>query len=231
MAKLSTISLERKKELEQPDEFISLTSRMIQLGMAHKEKVIGAVVAVLFLCILIAGYRYFSEKAEAKAVALLSKELSRYNEAMGSKSPAEALQIVKEQFNDLIDQHGGTMAGKIARIKLADMLFKAGEYDQAIKHYQEAGKDFEKIPSLKDVVFSGLGCAYETKGDWPKAAEYYQMVATNKEGAMQDEALFHLGIIYAEMGDKEKSRAAFKEIIANHPDSLYLPIAKELSLS
>ncbi len=229
MAKLSTISLERKKELEQPDEFLSLSSRLIQLSMAHKEKLLGGVTAVVVLCVLILGYRYFSARAEAKAVEMLSKETSRYNEAMTSKGPAEALQAVQEQFNLLIDKHGGTMAGKIARIKLADMLFKAGQYDQAIQHFQEAGKNFSAIPSLQDVVNNGLGCAYEAKGDLPKALEYFQLVADNKEGTIQDEALFHLGIIHAEMGDKEKSRAAFKAIIDNHPDSMYLPIAKELS--
>ncbi len=231
MAKFTRVTLERKKELEQPDEFLSLSSRMLQLVIENKEKAIGGAVAFFCICFAILGYQYYSHRTELKASELLNQETSRYKDAIASKGPVEALQSVKAQFDSLIDKHGGTVAGKIARIKLGDMLFEAGDYDQAIQNYQAASRDFEKDPGLNDIVLNSLGCAYEAKGDRSKAVEYYQKVAENKDGLLQDEALFHLGVLYAEMGEKEKSRKAYQEIIDKHPDSIYLPLAKDLSLS
>ncbi|MFZ5570000.1 MAG: tetratricopeptide repeat protein [Thermodesulfobacteriota bacterium] len=231
MAKITPISLERKKELAQPDEFISLSSRMIQHVVENKEKVAGGVAAFLFLCLVVIGYQYVSKRSELNASNLLGRETIRYKDALASKSPVEALQTVKAQFDALIDKHDGTVAGNIAHIRMGDMLFEAGDYDQAIQHYQVALTSFGKDPELKDMVLSSLGYAHEAKGDWSKAVEYFQTVSENKEGSMQDEALFHLGVLYAEMGEKEKSRKAYQEIIDNHPDSLYLPIAKAFSLS
>lgn len=231
MAKFTRVTLERKKELEQPDEFISLSSRMIQLVIEQKEKAIGAVAAFVFICLVIIGYQYFSQRAELKASRLLSQETARYNDALASKGPVHALQTVRDGFDTVIDKHGGTVAGKIARIKLADMLFAAGDYEKAIQYYQDAHKNFMKNPGLKDIVLTGLGCAYEAKGDRAKAIEYFEMVAENKDGIMQDEALFHLGALYTEMGEKEKGRKAYQEIIDKHPDSIYLPVARDSSLS
>jgi hypothetical protein len=44
---------------------------------------------------------------------------------------------------------------------------------------------------------------------------------------MKDEAFFNLGRIYELMGENEKSTAAFKKIISDYTDSIYIELAKE----
>jgi TolA-binding protein len=44
---------------------------------------------------------------------------------------------------------------------------------------------------------------------------------------MKDEALFNLGRLYAAMGENEKSTAAFKKIVSDYTDSIYIELARE----
>ena len=45
--------------------------------------------------------------------------------------------------------------------------------------------------------------------------------------AAVDDVLFELGDIYARLGEKEKSAEAFKRILSDHKDSVYLELARE----
>ena len=44
---------------------------------------------------------------------------------------------------------------------------------------------------------------------------------------MQDEALFNLGRIYHTLGNPEKSKASYEKIVSDHPDSIYIELAKD----
>jgi tetratricopeptide (TPR) repeat protein len=53
------------------------------------------------------------------------------------------------------------------------------------------------------------------------------MIVSQSGGIMKDEALFNLGRLYAAMGENEKSLMAFKKIISDYSDSIYVELARE----
>ena len=44
---------------------------------------------------------------------------------------------------------------------------------------------------------------------------------------MRDEALYNLGRLYDELGQTEKSREAYKKIVSDHQDFIYIELVKE----
>jgi hypothetical protein len=44
---------------------------------------------------------------------------------------------------------------------------------------------------------------------------------------MRDEALYHMGRLYDKLGNNEKSREAFNQILTDHQDFIYIDLVKE----
>jgi tetratricopeptide (TPR) repeat protein len=218
--------LTRKQLLKEPDEFLTWSARTIQWAKQHQTQVILGVAAVFAVVLVAAGIRFFSERSENKAFTLLDRDMIRYHSALADKDANQALHSVAKDFDTLLKNHSGDAAEKVARMVYADICFKGGDIDRAIALYTAAAKDFENHLIYQPLIASSLGYAYEAKKDFKTAADFFRKAATAPDAVMPDQALFNLGLIYAKMADKAKSIEAFKKIVSDYPDSMYLEMAK-----
>ena len=127
----------------------------------------------------------------------------------------------------ILDKYSEKNAGKLARIIYANICYNAGNADKAIELYDKAIQEVENDASFKNLVLSGLAYAHEAKKDYKTAIRYFETIANGNDPLMKDEAFFNLGRLYAETGEGEKSMNAFKTIVSDYTDSLYLELAKE----
>lgn len=225
MAKKKRVT--RKQLLKEPDEFLTFSRRQFKFVMEHTREIsigLGAFFAVLAI---IAGIRYFSDRAEDKASALLGKSITKYEKAMKDSDSEKAYAEVQPDFHKLLEEYPGKDAGKMARIIYAGISYDAGDPDKAIELYEEAIEDFDDNPSFRNIILSGLGYAYEKKEDYKTAVTYFEKISNGSDLLLKDEALFNLGRLYAELGDAEKSADAFKKIVSDYSDSMYVELAKE----
>lgn len=217
--------LTRKQLLNEPDEFITLTGKLIQWSRQNSRQLIyGGCVAVGILIILM-GYGFYTESRNEAAATLLSQGLSKYQAA--NKTPAENLTAVKPDFTQLVEKYGEAPAGRLGQLVLAHYCLTGGSLDEAIKHYLQAKDDFGTDPSLQNIILGGLACAYEQKGEVEAAIGIFEQIAQAKGTVMKDEALFHLGRLYERSGQSEKSVKAYGQINSEFPDSVFAPLARE----
>ena len=87
--------------------------------------------------------------------------------------------------------------------------------------------DLNDEPFLKNLILSGLGYSYKAKKDYKTSAKYFEIILAIPDNSVKDEALFNLGELYAEIGDKDKSTDAFNKILSDHSGSMYTEIVKE----
>ena len=225
MAKRKKVS--RKKLLKEPDEFITLSGKMIQFGMQYKKEIIYAVVGVVAIIVLIAGYRFFSIRSENKAMFLLNEAVAKYDRSIQAGDVNQAYQIVAKDFQTLLNQYGNKESGKLAGVTFANICFDAGEYQRSIELYEKALDHFKHHPTLYSLILSGLGHAYEQINENERAVSYFEQIIVSDDKTLHDEALFHLGVLYEKLGKKEKSEKAFNQIISDYPDSIYIDIVRE----
>ncbi|MFC1516014.1 tol-pal system YbgF family protein [Thermodesulfobacteriota bacterium] len=221
------VSRSRKRELETPDEFITLSTRIIDFVTEHKDKMIIGVGIVIALIVGFVGKQYYSERAENRAFTLLEKNMVKYQVMSRTKGPEEAYIGVEKDFQQMLDKYSGRDGGKIARVIFANICFNGGNYDRAIRLYETSLEGFDEIPFIKNMILNSLGHAHEKKKDYQAAAKYFEMIIQETDSVMKSDALFNLGVLYAEMGLEDKSTAAFKEIVSNHSDAIYYEIVKE----
>ena len=217
----------RKELLKEPDEFMTLTGKMIGFAVDHKTQLTYGLGIVLALAITISGIRFFSIRAENKATAMLSQSLMAYNDLKNQKTPDEVYSAVSGGFQSVVRKYGGKDSGKLARLIYANICYDAGRYKEAIEMYNAALEDFETHPMIRSQILNNLGYAYEQQKDYATAVSYFEKITGAPEQVLRDEALFSLGRLYGKLGQPEKSKAAYQKIVSDYPDFIYIDMVKE----
>jgi tetratricopeptide (TPR) repeat protein len=217
----------RKELLKEPDEFITFSGKLIQFGTTYKRYILGGLAGVFVIAIAFSAIRYFSNRAESEAFTLLEKSIKRYETIREDKGLETAYLDTKADFQRIIDKFPGKYGGKFAGFKFANICYAAGRFDEAIALYDQAFKDLGGNPPFKNLILSGLAYAHEAKKEYKKAIEYFERITDGSLNVMKDEALFNLGRLFAAMGNNEKSTNAFKKIVSDHTDSVYIELVKD----
>ncbi len=215
----------RKQLLKEPDEFITFTNRMIKFGVAHKQQLIIAAGVFCAAVLVFVGMQYVSGRSQAKALSLLETAVASYGQAVVPKGPLKAFEEVEKDFELILKNYSSNAGGKLARVTFAQYNFAAGRPDRAIALYEKALEDFSGDPLYKAIIASGLGYAHALKGDTPKAISYFEQVVSGPKTGTRSDALFNLGLLYEQTGQKAKSIEAFKKIKDDYPESFYSELA------
>jgi tetratricopeptide (TPR) repeat protein len=217
----------RKELLKKPDEFMTFTGKIIRLVSDNQKPISYALCAVVAVVLVIFGYRFFAQRAEAKAFSMLAQTLAKYEAHKKATSADEAYRNVSEEFQGIVEKYGGNAGGKLARASYANICYSAGDYKKAIALYKRSLNDFKDHPMVYNLILSGLGYAYQQMGDNSNAAMYFEKVASATDSNNRDEALFNLGMLYETLGDTDKSHQAFKQFLSSYPNSMYFDIVEE----
>jgi tetratricopeptide (TPR) repeat protein len=221
------VSRSRKRQLEEPDKFISFSAKFLGFLTKYKVPMLSAVGVIFAIIIVCSSVYYYSDSAESKASVMLANSLAKHEKIKTEQGAVKACQEVANDFNQIIENNWGKDSAKIARVMYANICYNAGDFDAATELYNNALSDFENNPFVKNLILSGLAYSQEGKKDYNAAAQYLEMIMSGSNDANKDEALFNLGRLYAVMGNKDKSAEAFNKIISDYKDSNYLEIAKE----
>jgi tetratricopeptide (TPR) repeat protein len=225
----------RKELLEEPDPFMIFIGRALAFAKKYQQQIIMAAMAVFIAAVAVTGMVYYQRHAEEKAAEMLGKAISNYNslvrkdpKIVNPKEPS-AVEYDKAQkmFQEIIDKYGSTGSGKAALLNYADLSYRAKKYDDAIKYYEKALEHFGDQAAFKNLILNGLAYSYEAKEDTENAAKYFNMIVSDENAVMKDQALFNLGRMYEKLGKKEQQSEVYKRIVAEYPNSMYFQLAKE----
>jgi tetratricopeptide (TPR) repeat protein len=173
------------------------------------------------------GMIYGIKKSEDKAFALLQQGINNYQTKLKTNTPETAYLDAKKDFQAIMDKYSNRAGGKLAGFIYANICYTEKDYDKAIALYHQSLSNFNGELFIKDLILNGLAYTYKAKKDYKSAAKYFEIIASEPDYTIKDEALFNLGEIYAAMGDHEKSITAFKQIISDHSGSMYTELVKE----
>jgi len=225
MAKKKRIT--RKQLLKQPDEFMTFSGKLISYFTENKKSIAIVLCAVFIFIFAVSALNYFSKKQEVKAFDLLYNSMAKYETLKDKEKPETACQEVENDFKSIFDKYPRKMGGKLARIFFANACYQAKKYDNAIELYSISLKDFAGDPLFKNLVLNSIAYSYEGKKDYKKAVKNFQMISTGDEPVMKGDAFFNLGMLYEKLGETDKSIEAYKKIVSDYKDTVYVEIAKK----
>jgi tetratricopeptide (TPR) repeat protein len=217
----------RKELLKEPDEFLTLSSRALGWVAQHKKEINAAVLAVLVVALLFSGYVFYANQQEAKAASLLAQALDKLERLSAGKATQKAVQDVSDDFKRIFNDYGSRSNGSVARLIFANLCYETGDYQQAADLYKASLSPFADQPLIHFQILKSLGYTYEALKDPATAVVYFEQAQSTGDKSLQDDVLFHLGDLYARLGQKDKSADAFKRILSDYPDSVYANLVRQ----
>lgn len=211
-----------EKSTDHMDPFQKKMFEAIRFAGNHKKPLIIAGCVLLAVVLIISGILYTIQNSERKASALLAGSLESYRaEGSGSGGYEAAL----EGFTRLLNEYPNTKAGKIGKFRFAGICYEATKYDRAYDLYTEVLDDFKNDPVMGSLAYNALGRTCLALEKFDQAEKSFRKAAKMEKSVMKDEAVFSLGMISEKDGSGE-SYDFYKDVVENHPQSIYQPIAR-----
>ena len=119
----------------------------------------------------------------------------------------------------IVDEHGSTKTGQLAKLYLANSYYAIKNYNKALEYYDDISVS-DKLVSASAIA--GAAACYEAKGDLSKAASYFEKAASKNMTLMQaPENLQRSAVDYAAAGKKEKAVELLQTLKKEFPTSTY----------
>jgi len=181
-----------RKEIKQPDEFISMATQVVNFIGRNRSIFAAALLGILIAAGVVLLIIYQGNKKENTAQILLYQGLSDFRgptldlAAFGIQAPekTETPEELKEKYKkaeakflEVIEKYPKTDAAWQARFYLANCRYQLGDSLAAIDSYDKILDEKKtKNMNLLAMINYNLGFLYENMGYMDRAIEYYRSV-------------------------------------------------------
>lgn len=198
----------RRKDLKQPDEFVSAGRRALLWAGEHRQRLYQALGALAVVLVFIGGF-YSLQGARARQA---NEELGVALGALREGKYAEAAR----QFGEVASQWASTGPGLVAHLYAAGAQLQAGN-PGAVPALVEPVLKKGGLPSyLRQQALVTLAFALEQQGDLAKAATRYREAAA-EDGPFTGEALLGEARCREKLGEAATARELYQRYVREFP--------------
>lgn len=216
----------RKELLKSPDEFMTVSSRVILYVSEHAKpfKIAGGVLVAAALVYLgFNTYLNYANKGGQEAYDAAYYEVIKIKEF---KAGDEAVKKSEDLFKKVISDHGLSKVSRLVPPQIAHLKFLEKKYDEAIRLYQDYLKEVPENTVYHSLALLALAASYEGQGDFGKAVDALKRILSSSDPAFKEQATLQLARIYGLSKQPDKATETLKEFIEKYKNSPFLSMAK-----
>lgn len=197
----------RRKDLKQPDEFMTAAFTVENFVEHHLRKVLAGVVTVL----IVAAAAFLIYQHQVTVHQEAAEQFYHGFSALQAKDYTGA----EQKFNALIAEHPSSEPASLARFYLGMSYLASGDLprsrEQLEKYTQSAAPQ-----SMREMALVDLGVVYEQMGKYAKAAETYQEAGDLKGPASNDARIAAARALQLD-GKRDEAVAAYQNFLKDNP--------------
>ena len=192
-----------RKQLKQPDEFVSWGSRALHYAVTHVKYIVLGTLLLVALIVALVLWRQHETVSEELAYTRLAQGIALFHD---EQRRAEALTT----FSQLITEHPRTKAAAVAFLYRGRCYLLKKDVASAIMDFKSA---LNKTSStvLRAIALNSLGNASWTQGNYRQAMDYFQQIIASGDEWLTPYAHLQVGMCWEKLGDTKKAAAAFQE--------------------
>jgi predicted negative regulator of RcsB-dependent stress response len=200
-----------RKELRQPDQFVSLSVQLAAWIKAHTVFLMYGIGVVAVAATLVTGWWAWQKHREQQAGIAL------YEATRFMRTPANRSKAV-EQLQKLVSDYGGTAAAALAYWHLGHLYFEGENYPAALTAYSQAQKRLSKAdqPLMVALVTLDVAYAQEASGTCdPDAITSFEAVLQLPAPWLRGEAYLGIGRCHEKTGASHKAAAIYERALSD----------------
>ncbi|HOV92134.1 MAG TPA: hypothetical protein PLC04_03530 [Candidatus Kapabacteria bacterium] len=227
---------ENKKEiidpkLRQVKETPELKERNINNFIKQNLNYIIAGIAVIIIGVLVIVFLGNSNSKKENQASLYLSRIYTYIEAQDYKTALKGDKTKTVRGEELygleyiVNNYKGTNAGKLASVFAGNCCLQINQPQKAIGYFEIGLKSDDE--NVLQGANAGLGCAYENKKEYAKAAEYYSKASQYaKDDANRARYLLFSAMCNEQAKKMDIAKEEYTKVINISPESEYSEIAK-----
>jgi tetratricopeptide (TPR) repeat protein len=212
-----------RKEIKQPDEFLTLWTRIFNYFDEHRKLLLFSIVGIVLISSMVWGGVAYWEKREGDASQMLAKAQSvllavdEASSEKGNEAKKKDQEKAEEILSDLITQYKRCAASQVASSLLGNLNYQRRDYEKSIANYQSLLKSGPRDPLLEALAYEGLGYGYEGIRDYKEALIYYQKLADSKIEYVRGSGLLGSARCYELQNDAERALETYRKFLSTYP--------------
>jgi predicted negative regulator of RcsB-dependent stress response len=208
--------ISRKELLKKQDEFITLSTQILNWAKENYLTVIWVGSGLVLLLTLYFGYSAYRNRQER-----LGHE--KYFSSLEIMNPDQKL----KQLEEIIRDYPRTTAAQSAMVTAGHLYYQKKDFSRAASSYQAALNKEKFPPAFKILILGNLAYAYEQKGELPQAAKTLSEITQSQGNLLKEDSLLNLARVYQKMGKKAEAKTTYQTFLKSFPQSAYSNMVKD----
>ena len=202
-----------RKEIRQPDQFISLSVQIIDWMKEHLRYLIYGALGMIVVVALLTGWSAWQKHREQQAAIALYEATKLLNVTARATNRSQATELLQKLVND----HGSTPAAALAYWHLGHLYFEGGEYTAALTAYKQAQQRFTRAsqPLMLALATLDVGYAQEASGACDQAITSFEAVLQLPAHWLRGEAYVGMGQCHESTGAPYKAVAIYERALSD----------------
>jgi len=191
------------KEVEQTEPLALFTAKVKEYVKENLNQIASVGSILLIIAAGIFYWQYSSLKAEKDSFSSFSTALTIMSKDVKTETEREVeSQQALEIFKAVVEKYPGTKTGVASLYYSGNCSLTLNNYDDAIDYYNKfLNKSDKSFIYLRALAYEGLGYAYEGKGEFTKAIEWFEKQKNEGKDVDISVALLNIARCYELSGD------------------------------
>jgi len=200
----------RRKDLREPDEFITLSRQAIRFAQENRPALLTGVGVLALVAVAVIAYQMISASRQGRAGVAYH---AAHRLLADRKYPEAAT-----AFQQLAASYGSTTYGALAEFQAANALLAASRASEAETAYQRF-LDFPPATDyLRQAAQAGLAYAQEQEGRFADARTSFATAAA-VPGPLAEDALLGAARSAESAGDQAGAKELYEQLLQRYPAS------------
>ena len=201
-----------RKEIRQPDQFVSLSVQVATWIKTHTALLMYSIGAVAVAAMLITGWWAWQKHREQQADRAL------YEATKFMRTPSANRPKAVEQLQKLVSDYRGTAAAALAYWYLGHLYFEGEDYPAALAAYKQAQQRLSKADQPLMMALTTLDVAYAQEASGacdPEAITGFEVVLQLPAHWLRGEAYLGIGRCHEKAGASHKAVAIYERALSD----------------
>ncbi len=200
-----------RKDLRQPDQFVTLSRRIYQL-LTEEYRAQSAAAAALVVALLLAiwGWNVYSDRQNRLAAEVYSRAVALYH----NRKYPEA----RDAFARLIEDYRSSTYARLGQLYQANIYIVLKQPGPAASVLQDLLNRERSDPIVRQLAFLSLAYSQEAQAQWKQAAGSFSQ-AEQLQGPFKEEALLGVARCSLASNDFRAALNSYRQYLSAYPDS------------